>query len=91
MAEARATLQALHVKMSPPLQLNENAIEEWESLSNCSRTGANRQSVPVCSTSSLQRNCRKKIFHGLEFAPAGPGNNIAEDNDDIRTIIEKFD
>ena len=32
-----------------------------------------------------------KIYNGLEFAPAGPGNNIAEDNEDIRTIIEKFD
>ena len=24
-----------------------------------------------------------KIYTGLEFAPAGPGNNIADDNEDI--------
>ena len=32
-----------------------------------------------------------KIYNGLAFAPAGPGNDIAEDNEDIRTIIETFD
>ena len=39
----------------------------------------------VCGTAGI------KIYNGLEFAPAGPGNDIAEDNEDIRTIIEKFD
>ena len=32
-----------------------------------------------------------KIYNGLlQFAPAGLGNDIAEDNEEIRTIIEKF-
>ena len=98
MAEARATLQPLHVKMPPPLQLNENAIEEWKMFKQLFK---NYQIITALEQRDKAYQCAVflhctgtsgiKIYNGLEFAPAGPGNDIAEDNEDIRTIIEKFD
>ena len=98
MAEARATLQPLNVKMPPPLQLNDNAIDEWKMFKQLFK---NYQIITALEQRDKAYQCAVflhsigpagiKIYNGLEFAPAGPGNNIAEDNEDIRTIIEKFD
>ena len=98
MAAARATLQPLHVKMPPPLQLNENAIEERKLFMQLFK---NYQIITVLEQRDKAYQCVVflqctgtagiKIYNGLEFASAGPGNTIAEDNEDIRTIIEKFD
>ena len=92
MAEARATLQPLHVKMPPPLQLNENAIEEWEMFKQLFK---NYQIITALEQRDKAYQCAVflhctgtagiKIYNGLEFAPAGPGNDIADDNEDIYT------
>ena len=91
MAEARATLQPLHVKMPPPLQLNENAIEEWKMFKQLFK---NYQIITALEQRDKAYQCAVflhctgtagiKIYNGLEFAPAGPGNDIAEDDEDIR-------
>ena len=98
MAEARATLQPLNVKMSPPLQLNDNAIDEWKMFKQLFN---NYQIIKALEQRDKAYQCAVflhcirpagiKIYNGLEFAPAGPGNTMTEDNEDIRTIIEKFD
>ena len=98
MAEARATLQPLNVKMPPPLQLNDSAIDEWKMFKQLFK---NYQIIIALEQRDKAYQCAVflhcigpagiKIYNGLEFAPAGPGNNIAEDNEHIRTIIEKFD
>ena len=98
MAGARATLQLLNVKMPPPLQLNDNAIDEWKMFKQLFK---NYQIITALEQRDRAYQCAVflhcigpagiKIYNGLEFAPAGPGNNVAEDNEDIRTIIEKFD
>ena len=91
MAEARATLQPLNVKMPPPLQLNDNAIDEWKMFKQLFK---NYQIITALEQRDKAYQCAVflhsigpagiKIYNGLEFAPAGPGNNIAEDNEYIR-------
>ena len=63
-----------------------------------SQHGDDRSLCTSCGGSHPAGNCPAhggpagiKIYNGLEFAPAGPGNNLAEANEDIHTIIEKFD
>ena len=83
MAEARATLQPLHVKTPPPLQLNEHAIEEWKM---CKQLFKNYQIITALEQRDKAYQCAVfllctgtagiKIYNGLEFAPAGPGNDI---------------
>ena len=46
----------------------------------------------MCCISSLYRTCRNKDLQWARVCPSWTRhNNIAEDNEDIRTIIEKFD
>ena len=80
--------------MPAPLQLNENAIEEWNMFKQLFN---NYQIITALEQRYNAYQCAiflhcngtagLKIYNGLEFAPVGPGNNVAEDNEDIRTII----
>ena len=95
MAEAISTLQPLNVKMPPSLQLNDNAtVDEWTTFKQLFK---NYQIITALEQRDKAYQCAVflhcigpagiKIYNGLEFAPAGLGNNIAEVNEDIRTII----
>ena len=82
MAEARATLQQLNMKMPPPLQINDNAIDEWKMFKQLFK---NYQIITELEQRDKAYQCAVflhcigpagiNIYNGLEFAPAGPGNN----------------
>ena len=81
MAKARTNSPQPNVKMPPPLQLSENAIEEWsmfKQLFNNYQTLTaleQRDKAYQCAVFlHYTGNAGIKLGNGLEFAPAGPGN-----------------